>query len=189
MMTALGNDAVGQVMGPPEAFYPSNRFSMDGSSGGYEDDDSEDMLNVDDFIDFGNGSSDDDMEKDFDDVDDLVSPVLPSSIHGSATPTPHRSTEPSQGNSAERLLNHLDQGIVTAFRRNHSRYQALIRLPQHCEFMPANSPSRPASVFRHTKLSDPKTPIRKGRPNIYARGEVVRRKLMDSHRKNKLAVS
>jgi len=189
MMTALGNDAGGQVMGPPEAFYPSDRFATDDSLAGYEDDDSEDMLNVDDFIDFGNGSSDDDMDKDFDIVDDLTSPVVPSSIHGSTTPTPHRSTEPSHANSAERLLNHLDQGIVTAFRRNHSRYQALIRLPQHCEFMPANSPSRPASVFRHAKLPDPKTPIRKRRPNIYARGEAVRRKLMDSHRKNKLAIS
>jgi hypothetical protein len=183
MMTALGNDAGGQVMGPPEAFYPSNRFTIDGGFGGYEDDDSEDMLNVDDFIDFGNGSSDEDM----DDIDNQASPVVPSSIHGSTTASPYRNNEPSQGNSAERLLNHLDQGIVTAFRRNHSRCQALIRLTKHREFMPANSSSR-ASVFKRTKLSDSKTPIRKGRPNIYARGEVVRRKLMDSHRKNKLSI-
>jgi hypothetical protein len=186
MMTALGNDATpgGQVMGPPEAFYPSRTFAADSSyedEDEDEDDDDEAMLNVDDFIDFGDGSSDDEeMEKAFEDEDLTTSPV----VQAAGTPTPNRGANDShQGSSAERFLNHLDKGIVTAFRRNHNRYQALIRLPQHREFMPANSPSRPASVFRHSRYADPKTPTRKRKPSNYVGGEAVRRKLLDAHRR------
>ncbi|PGH07110.1 hypothetical protein AJ80_08047 [Polytolypa hystricis UAMH7299] len=186
MITALGNDLGGQVMGPPEAFYPSNRLGTTMSLEGDDDDDSEGVLNVDDFIDFGNGSSDED-EKEFDEADALVSPIAASSIPGSLTTTPSRNADISQNNNAEMFLNHLDRGIVTAFRRNHSRYHALIRLPQHREFVPANSPSRPASVFKRSKFTDPRTPTRKHEGNLYSSGEAVRRKLMDSHRRSKVS--
>ncbi|KAJ9210013.1 hypothetical protein DTO166G4_8368 [Paecilomyces variotii] len=186
MMTALGNDATpgGQVMGPPEAFYPSRDFGMDSSFDEEDDDDDEAALNVDDFIDFGNGSSDEETDRPFD--DGLPSPMVASSVQGAGTPTPNRNGDAHQGSSAERFLNHLDRGIVTAFRRNHNRYQTLIRLPQHREFMPANSPSRPASVFRHSRHMDPKTPSRKRKSSSYAGGEAVRRKLMDAHRRTQL---
>jgi hypothetical protein len=173
-------------MGPPEAFYPSNSCTVDSTLDDDDDDDGEDVLNVDDFIDFGNGSSDEDMEKEFEDGEEPTSPMA-ASQQASATPTPKQLLEPSQGSSAERFLNHLDKGIVTAFRRNHTRYQALIRLPQHREFMPANSPSRPASVFRNSKASDTKSPTRKRKASSYAGGEAVRRKLMDAHRRNQLS--
>ncbi|KAL3466161.1 hypothetical protein BJX64DRAFT_250990 [Aspergillus heterothallicus] len=185
MMTALGNDITpgGQVMGPPEAFYPSRDFAIDSS---FEDDDDEDdpeaQLNVDDFIDFGDGSSDDELDKAFDE-DALASPMATSAMGGTTgTPTPNRGGESQQATSAERFLNHLDRGIVTAFRRNHNRYQALLRLPQHREFMPANSPSRPASVFRHTRHADQRTPTRKRKASGYSGGEAVRRKLMNAQR-------
>lgn len=187
MITALGNDAApgGQVMGPPEAFYPSRTFGGESSYEEDDDDDDEAMLNVDDFIDFGNGSSDD--EDKVTDEDDLItSPLVASSIQAATTPTPSRGADPTQGSSAERFLNHLDQGIVTAFRRNHNRYQTLIRLPQHREFMPANSPSRPASVFRHSRYSDSRTPVRKRKASNYASGEAVRRKLIDTRRQSQL---
>lgn len=195
MMTALGNDINpgGQVMGPPEAFYPSRDLTIDSS---FEDDDDEDPeagLNVEDFIDFGNGSSDDELDDDDDDKpfddDTFTSPAgaaAPSALQMSdvpESPTP-RAAESQQASSAERFLNHLDRGIVTAFRRNHNRYQALLRLPQHREFMPANSPARPASVFRHARLADQRTPTRKRRNG--STGEAVRRKLMDAHRRNQL---
>lgn len=195
MMTAVGNDtqAGGQVMGPPEAFYPSNSYSADG---GYdeeeeddEDDDGEDILNVDDFIDFGNGSSDEEMDKVFEETDEPTSPVLASPIQANTTPIAAHHDDPNHRTSAERFLNHLDQGVVTAFRRNHTRYQALIRLPQHREFMPANSPSRPASVFRHAKVADSKNSSRKRKASNYMGGEAVRRKLMDAHhRRNNLSI-
>lgn len=191
MMTALGNDSAsgGQVMGPPEAFYPSQTFGADSSYDEDDDEDDERMLNVDDFIDFGDGSSDEDddegMKKGFDDEDGLTtSPAVASSVQGLSTPTPNRVNE---NDSAERFLNHLDKGIVTAFRRNHTRYQTLIRLPQHREFMPANSPSRAASVFKHSRYADPRTPPRKRRSNQYSGGEAVRRKLIDGHRRNQLS--
>ena len=179
MMSALQNNPGGQVMGPPEAFYPTTAYSVEAT---FEDDDedSEGMLNVDDFIDFGNGSSDEDMDKDLQDAVGLTSPVVSSSVPGSLAPTPSRPGDISQPNSAERLLNHLDRGIVTAFRRNHNRYQTLIRLPHHREFLPANSPSRPASAFRRSKLSDQKTPTRKRQASSYLGGEAVRRKLSSS---------
>ena len=184
MMTALGNDTTpgGQVTGPPEAFYPSRDLTFDSSLEEDEDDDPEEALNVEDFIDFGNGSSDEEMED-----DTLASPMVATTAQNTSaanTPTtPNRSAE-HQANSAERFLNHLDRGIVTAFRRNHSRYQALLRLPHHREFMPINSPSRPSSVFRHVRHSDPRTPIRKRRNG--STGEAVRRKLMDATQRNRL---
>lgn len=194
MMTALGNDLTpgGQVMGPPEAFYPSQDFTIDSSFEDDDEDDPEAALNVDDFIDFGNGSSDEednDHDNDtFNGFDDeaLISPMATSSMQHMGTPTPTRNSESQQANNAERFLNHLDKGIVTAFRRNHNRYQALLRLPQHREFMPANSPSRPASVFRHARHQDVRALVRKRKASGYAGGEAVRRKLMDAHRRTQL---
>ncbi|KAJ5647995.1 hypothetical protein N7490_004367 [Penicillium lividum] len=188
MMTALGNDLApgGQVMGPPEAFYPSRDFAIDSSFEEDDEDDPESALNVDDFIDFGNGSSD---EEDMGNLDDdaLVSPMTGgSSMPNMGTPTPKRNSETQQDTNSERFLNHLDKGIVTAFRRNHNRYQALLRLPQHREFMPANSPARPASVFRHAKHTDQRTPTRKRKASGYTGGEAVRRKLMDAQRRTQL---
>ncbi|KAJ5888607.1 hypothetical protein N7495_008648 [Penicillium taxi] len=186
MMTALGNDLTpgGQVMGPPEAFYPSRDFAIDSS---YEDDDEDDpeaSLNVDDFIDFGNGSSDED---EVNSNDEALSPRTGGKTRkNSGTPTPSRNSEAQPDSNAERFLNHLDKGIVTAFRRNNNRYQALLRLPQHREFMPANSPSRPASVFRHTKHADQRTPTRKRKASAYPGGEAVRRKLMDAQHRSQL---
>lgn len=189
MMTALGNDLTpgGQVMGPPEAFYPSRDFTIDSS---FEDDDEydpESALNVDDFIDFGNGSSDEeeDMGK-FDDETPISPMTAGPHMQSMGTPTPTRNPETQQDSNAERFLNHLDKGIVTAFRRNHNRYQTLLRLPQHREFMPANSPSRPASVFRHAKHADQRTPTRKRKASGYAGGEAVRRKLMDAQRRTQI---
>jgi hypothetical protein len=191
MMTALGNDLTpgGQVMGPPEAFYPSQDFTIDSSYEDDDEDDGESALNVDDFIDFGNGSSDeeDDMGKPFDD-EALISPMANSNSMRPpmGTPTPTRNESQQASSNAESFLNHLDKGIVTAFRRNHNRYQALLRLPQHREFMPANSPARPASVFRHAKHTDQRTPTRKRKASGYAGGEAVRRKLMDAQRRTQL---
>ncbi|KKZ66948.1 hypothetical protein EMCG_07376 [[Emmonsia] crescens] len=190
MITALGSDSVGQITGPPEAFYPSHGLLSNSFDEEDEDDDSEGVLNVNDFIDFGNGSSDEDedLDKDFDVVEDITSAVVVGSSSSSMMNNNSTATElPPVNNSAERLLNHLDRGIVTAFRRNHSRYQALIRLPQHREFVPANSPSRPASVFRRNKYIDNKTPTRRRTGVTYTGGEAVRRKLVESHRSNSIA--
>ncbi|KAL3482307.1 hypothetical protein BJX99DRAFT_216770 [Aspergillus californicus] len=185
MMTALGNDIApgGQVMGPPEAFYPSRDFAIDSSfEEDEEDDDPEAKLNVDDFIDFGDGSSDDDSDRAYEE-DTMASPMAMKAVGGTnGISAANRSAEPQQASSAERFLNHLDRGIVTAFRQNHNRYQALLRLPQHKEFMPANTPSRPASVFRHARHADQRTPTKKRKAGGLTGGEAVRRKLMNAQR-------
>lgn len=187
MMTALGNDLTpgGQVMGPPEAFYPSQDFTIDSSFEDDDEDDPESALNVDDFIDFGHGSSDedeDDMGK-FDD-ETLISPMATGHMQSMGTPTPTRTSETAPDES---FLNHLDKGIVTAFRRNNTRYQTLLRLPQHREFMPANSPAKTASVFRHAKHADQRTPTRKRKSSGFSSGgEAVRRKLMDAQRRTQV---
>lgn len=189
MMTALGNDLTpgGQVMGPPEAFYPSRDFTIDSSFEDDNEDDPESALNVDDFIDFGNGSSDEDEDMGKFEDEPPISPMTGGPpMQSMGTPTPTRNPETQQDSHAERFLNHLDKGIVTAFRRNHNRYQTLLRLPQHREFMPANSPSRPASVFRHAKHADQRTPTRKRKASGYAGGEAVRRKLMDAQRRTQI---
>ncbi|KAL4992593.1 hypothetical protein BDW68DRAFT_149234 [Aspergillus falconensis] len=189
MMTALGNDIAlgGQVMGPPEAFYPSRDFAIDSSfEEDDEDEDPEAQLNVDDFIDFGDGSSDEELDKDSDE-EAMASPMTVAAVGSkNGTPTPNRGPDLHQTNSAERFLNHLDRGIVTAFRRNHNRYQALLRLPQHREFMPANSPSRATSVFRHARHADQRTPTRKRKASGNAGGEAVRRKLMNAQRHSQI---
>ncbi|KAI1937333.1 hypothetical protein LOZ66_004251 [Ophidiomyces ophidiicola] len=185
MMTALsGNDAGGEVTGPPEAFYPNGKYLLDPFEDDDDDEDSESALNVNDFINFGDASSDGETDKMMDDVD---SPFVTASVDMDFSRTPTGARESPLTTNAERLLNHLDRGIVTAFRRNHNRYQALIRLPQHREFMPANSPSRPASVFRRSRATDGRTPPRKRKASNYLGGEAVRRKVLDSHRRSSTA--
>jgi len=188
MMTALGNDATpgGQILGPPEAFYPA----VDSSLAGEEEDEDEDgdnetMLNVDDFIDFGNGSSDEEIEKPSDEKD---LGMIASTAQTADTHNLNYESDTHHGSNAERFLSHFDRGIVTAFRRNDNRYQALIQLPQqrqHREFVPANSTSQ-VGAFRNSQYSDSRTPIRKHKASKYAGGEAVRRKLLNTHRRGRL---
>jgi hypothetical protein len=192
MITTLGNNVMssgGHVTGPPELFYTTRSFGdssydeEDDDEDDDDDDDDEAMLNVNDFIDFGNGSSDDEAEKVSEDEEDLISsPLVAPSVQRGIASTPSRVIEPGQESNAEQFLKHLDQGIVTAFRRNHNRYQALIRLPPHREFMPANSPSKPASVFRRSRYSDTRSSIRKRKAPQYPGSEAVRRKLIATQR-------
>lgn len=195
MMTGLFHGAPGsqsyrggQVMGPPEAFYESNSFVMDGTFDDDDDDDGEDLLNVDDFIDFGDGSSDEDMDKDGMDTDELTSPVFGAATSGTTTPTGHGNNDSENGVSAEKLLSHFDKSIVTAFRRNHHRYQTMLKVP-------SNSPAA-SSAFRHGKLpslGNAFSPSRNRkasrplhRPSKYAGAPVVKRKLMSSPTRGKL---
>ncbi|KAI5283344.1 hypothetical protein KEM54_002199 [Ascosphaera aggregata] len=197
-------DGNGESNGQTTANHPASFFQYNGVDcldidEDMEDceDDSEALLNVDDFIDFGESSSDEgeeeeeeedeyvarsthnyersEVKEDFYDSDAFATPSAPNGSNNhvkTSDATPSR--RPSKDNSsssinnnnnknevildAERLLNRLDGGVVTAFRQNHNRYHALIRLPPHKEFLPANSPSRSASnvssVFRRTKFSE-----------------------------------
>ena len=177
MITALGNDATpgGQILDPPEAFYPSHTSTVDGSLAGEEDEDgdNETMLNVDDFIDFGNGSSDEGIEKSSDEKD---LGMIISTAQTVDMPDLNHESDTHHGSNAERFLNHLDRGIVTAFRRNDHRYQAWIQLAQH-----PDSTSQ-VSAFRNSQYSDSRTPIRKRKASNHmcAGDEAVRPKLLNA---------
>ena len=140
---APGNEFLlgGQVLGPPEAFYPFQSVGADGQLQTEldvsDDDDLEDdeqMLNVHDFIDFGDGSSIGDNENRDEDLATI--PSGETSDAGMTSPTEFGTTSglevPASSPSvlpAHRLLDHFDRGVVTSFRRNQSRHTMLLKSP------------------------------------------------------------
>jgi hypothetical protein len=128
MYTPLDNILEGAALGPPEAFYPFVSISANGaitqdehlSSSFDEDDvDDDDMWNITDLIDFGDETSDDGGAIG-DEEDGSSSAADPSS-------TPIRPTTASSEDQVHPLLEHLDRGLVGAFRRNQTRHQLLVR--------------------------------------------------------------
>jgi hypothetical protein len=119
----------GQVLGPPEAFYPFTSIDANGmimdddddidDEDDDDEDDPEDMLNIQDFIDFGDDSSDDDQQM----ADDSDSTVLPNAGPDSS---PLTKIMLGKSSSSQHLLDHLDRGVVSSFRRNQ---QAHLRRP------------------------------------------------------------
>lgn len=138
-----------------------------------EDDDAEvsaheAMLKIDDFFDFDSSSEEDrndDGDDDADDENEKDDESAPnSSLGGKGKNSKNNQYQPSLESqqafsNAQQLLNHFDRGVVTAFRRNHWRYQTLIRFQAPQEQLPATSslPSRPAGVFRKTKIQQGKS--------------------------------
>ncbi|MCJ1377081.1 hypothetical protein MMC17_000171 [Xylographa soralifera] len=160
----LGSEHVlgGQVLGPPEAFYPfrsidANGLMLDDDDLEEDDDDPEYMLNLQDFIDFGD-SSDSDLENDTNaDSSALGSPVLTIPRN---TFTPSRAGSAStQQSSTQALLQHFDKGVVSSFRRNQTRHQSLLRRP--------NLSSSFAAIKggRHITANAPISPPRRRKAN------------------------
>ena len=119
----------GSVLGPPEAFYPfksidSNGMLLDdnGDEDEDEDDDPEDLLNIQDFIDFGDDSSDIEDQM----IDDSDSTLLAKPLSDTPSKT---SAMSAQRSSSIDLLQHFDKGVVASFRRNQTRHQSLLRRP------------------------------------------------------------
>lgn len=150
----------GQVMGPPEAFYPFKSVGPDGQvledadeDDDDDDDDDDNLWNVHDFIDFGDGSSDDEKEGG-EDTEVPPSPADPAAAGSNTTAT--------NAGSAHNLLEHFDRGVVTAFRRNQHRHQALLRRP-----MPSSSLRGGGAIKggRHIAANSPISPLRKHKPS------------------------
>lgn len=189
----------GQVLGPPEAFYPFKSIDPDGNvieddEDEDDDEDDENLWNVHDFIDFGGGSSasDDNAE------DDAEVPPSPStSTIANPASTPAKPETASNGkNTAQELLNHFDRGVVTAFRRNQHRHQTLLRRPQHREFMGAGpSSARAGSAIkggRSIAANSPISPLRKRKASVSIErsgsplvGIAAKRKLGNVHKRSK----
>jgi hypothetical protein len=167
----------GQVMGPPEAFYPFKSVGTDGRVTEELDDDDEDsdeaMLDVGDFIDFGGSLTDDDDDQDENEDSKGKSKALIS--------------------SKQTLLDHLDGSNVTAFRRNTTRVNAYLKLPKHREFMPFSPPGTTSAVRygKQSEMSAPIAPLRKRKrdnsnPTVNSnRGNTVQRKLVNAHKRSK----
>jgi len=118
----------GHALGPPEAFYPFVSIAANGtitqdcpsSSFDEEEIDDDDLWNIGDLIDFGDDTSSDEENEDDEDSCDSATVGIPSS-------TPARPSTANSEDQAQSLLNHLNSGIVGAFRRNQTRHQLLSR--------------------------------------------------------------
>ncbi|MCJ1396930.1 hypothetical protein MMC11_000122 [Xylographa trunciseda] len=150
----------GQVLGPPEAFYPFTSMDANGLmfDDEYEEDDDDDddpeyMLNLQDFIDFGD-SSDSELENDMTaNSSALPSPIL-STSKDTFTPVKSGSTS-TQQSSTQNLLQHFDKGVVSSFRRNQTRHQSLLRRPNFSSSFTA------IKGGRHIAANTPISPLRK----------------------------
>lgn len=157
----LGSHAVG----PPEAFYPfvsvaaNGVITQDDPSSSFEEDDmdDDDLWNIGDLIDFGDETS---VEEE---ADGLV-----EEEDSSASPTePLCPTTASSEDQVHPLLNHLDNGVVGAFRSNQSRHQLLIRNAASRESLAFSGPSYRQGTLRGIKggrlaaANTPITPLRK----------------------------
>ncbi len=119
----------------PSVFFPMDAMEDVGSSlgGDYlndEDDDEEDvLLNIDDFIDFGDDSSEDEDQTAGDDSV-LTSPVATDGPGAVQLKTP----SPDATMASDNLMKHLDKHVVSAFRRGqvHHQPQSLpVQRPRH----------------------------------------------------------
>ncbi|KAI9811302.1 MAG: hypothetical protein M1832_000916 [Thelocarpon impressellum] len=159
----------GQILGPPEAFYPFRSVTTDGRleevEEFYEDDDDDDdeetMLNIKDFIDFGDTSSCEDN----DGREDTSTPGSPG-LCGPATassPVQKSSAWPdgysSSDATANNMLDHFDRGVVTSFRRNQARHKLLINRPARSPVPPGLSSFAAQSAIKGGRLAAANSPI------------------------------
>ena len=123
MFTPMDSLFRGNALGPPEAFYPfvsvdnNGVITQDDPTSSFDDDDiDDDEWNIGDIIDFGDETSDEDCP--VEEEDSSASPIdMPS--------TPFRPTTAGSEDQIHPLLNHLDRGLVGAFRQNQNRHQLL----------------------------------------------------------------
>ncbi|MCJ1250974.1 hypothetical protein MMC30_008204 [Trapelia coarctata] len=176
----------GSVLGPPEAFYPfksidANGMLLDDDDEDVDDDDDdpEDMLNIQDFIDFGDDSSDIDDQM----LDDSDSTLLAKRL----TDTPSKAPAmPAQRSSSIDLLQHFDKGVVASFRRNQTRHQSLLRRPSSPygikggRHFAANTPISPSKRKASRSLSSTFSPFN----GVTARRKVANR----THKRSRSAV-
>lgn len=132
--TAPSSQTQDQTFASSSVFLPvdeigdfGSMFPTDGQN--IDEDDDEDLLRVEDFIDFGVSSEDEGGEGDeepvFAETTTLPTPAStsPSGIDARRQPQPVTS-------SSQDLLRHLDKGHVGSFRRSQPYHQAHLRRPQ-----------------------------------------------------------
>lgn len=137
MMSAMMSDPFddngmsGQMVGPPEAYYPWTSVDVNGtyathdssSVAGSDDCDDEDLWNIDDLLNFGNQPSDDEEEPERSDD----APTGAEDATGAPSSTPARPTTARSEDQVHPLLDHFSNGTVGSFRFNQNRHQLLNR--------------------------------------------------------------
>ena len=132
--TAPSSQTQDQVFAPSSVFFPvdemgdfSSMFPVDDQN--VDEDDEEDLLRVEDFIDFGVSSEDEGDERHEEPViADTTTPPTPASTSPTGTDA-RRQSQPVTSSSQD-LLKHLDKGYVGSFRRSQPYHQAHLRRPQ-----------------------------------------------------------
>ena len=129
--TAPSSQTQDQTFASSSVFFPVDEIGDFGSMFPVDDqnvdeDDDEELLRVEDFIDFGVSSEDEgDEEPGFAETTTLPTPVSTSPAGTDA----HRQSQPVNSSSQD-LLKHLDRGYVGSFRRSQPYHQAHLRRPQ-----------------------------------------------------------
>ena len=145
----------GQVVGPPEAFYPWKSINANGD---IENDlqfeqDPYNMLDTTNYDEFITYDSESESNAEATNQDDTISPTT------STFPTSLSASKPSSSASmstTQELLQHFDKGIVTAFRQNQSL---------HTGIMDRTFPSASGSIYgmktAYASINSALSPLRK----------------------------
>ncbi len=181
MFTPMDSLFRGNALGPPEAFYPfvsvtaNGVITQDDPSSSFDDDDiDDDEWNIGDIIDFGDETSDEECP--VEEEDSSASP-------GDMSSTPIRPTTASSEDQIHPLLNHLDRGLVGAFRRNQSRHQLLTRNAASRESLAFSGPFGEGTLrgIKGGRLAAVNTPITPPRKSKAAKkGFILAPSVMDT---------
>ena len=145
----------GQFAKAAEVFYPWYNAGPDGKGlfddlnidnyvDNNDDDDGEGVLNVEDFINFGEDSEGSDHETEF-----VVKSDQPDPNANQEDEQARQSPTVSSDSSARSLLEHFDKGVVTAFRRNQYSYDSRSHRLPHSSSLRQNT----MGFSRHTGTS------------------------------------
>lgn len=165
MLTGLSPSGIfgAGLVGPPEAFYPSlMNFDMGDMNMEYdEDDDFDEDITLEEFLEFGEEDEDEDNADHSRIIDE-------DATEGTETPASPSNNSFDQsivkGSRAQSYLEHHDRYAPTAFRSNLDRHRRLSRLPQNDSLRARIT--RPVRSGR--SANDPLTPLRKKRnPDMF----------------------
>ncbi|KAK6850996.1 hypothetical protein PG987_000630 [Apiospora arundinis] len=146
-----------QPVGPMEAFFPHTTDNTAGeeeeesSDDDLDEDEEEQKLNVDDFVDLGDGSSDEEGGNELDETEDFFST------------TPGRPTTANSNNDVTSLLSHFENNsnIVGAFRRDQANSQLIRNGKATRESLAFSSPFFEGTLrgIKDGRLTDTNIPI------------------------------
>lgn len=148
----------GQVLGPPEAFFPFTNFDAGGNviMDEDEDEDEDDLLNLNDFIDFGEDTDDSATEGPLNEPHSPSTSSVTSTVSAPLKPETTSSGKPS----TPTLMDHLDKGVITAFRRSQYNQKTAQRHPSDGSLQRANPAFKGG---RHAAADVPLSPLKKRR--------------------------